>query len=399
MGWLGACGGVLPAQAQIAVRGNLVYTSAGKIIRGGVVVIENGKITKVRRFKDTVLPADYTVYEAEVVTPGLIDAHTVAGLSGLYNQKQDQDQLERSKPIQPELRAVDAYNPRDPLITWLRGFGITTIHTGHAPGEVISGQTMVVKTYGETVEDALLRAPVAVAATLSPAAIKKDKGKSPGTRGKMMALLRQELIKAREYLQKKGRSDPDKQPARDLKLEVLGKVLQRHLPLMVTAQRAQDIENVLRLKEEFKINVWLDGGAESYLLADRLKKAGIPVILHPLMARRAGDLKNAAFDTPLKLRKAGVYVVLQSGYESYVPKTRVVLFEAAQAVAHGMDVQDALALITIDAARLLGVADRVGSIEIGKDADLALFDGNPFEYTTHCIGTMINGKMVHYKPQ
>jgi imidazolonepropionase-like amidohydrolase len=282
------------------------------------------------------------------------------------------------------------------LIEWIRSFGTTTIHTGHAPGELISGQTMVVKTTGNTVEEALLVDTCAVAATLAEEALKKAE-KSPGTRAKMVSMLRAELIKAQEYLDKQRQADGDDEkepPPRDLRLETLGRVRCGDLPLMVTAQRAQDINNALRLAREFKFQLWLDGAAEAYLLIDEIKQAGVPVIIHPTMARPVGDRENLSFETAAKLVQAGIPVALQAGYESYVPKTRVVLYEAAMAAANGLSFPQALGTITIDAARILGVDNRVGSLEVGMDGDVALFDGDPFEYTSHCVGVVIDGQLV-----
>lgn len=384
-----------PSFAQdLAVRGRKVYTMAGDPIDNGVVLIEKGKIRTLGRADAIQIPAGANVLDADVVTPGLIDAHCTVGVSGIYNIPHDQDQLERSSPIQPELRAIDAYNPNEQLIEWVRDFGVTTIHTGHAPGELISGQTMIVKTAGNTVNDALINPTATIAATLSTEAQKREKGQSPGTRGKMMAMLRGEFLKAQDYLKKLDKADDEKRPDRDLKLEALARVLKREVPLMVTAHRVQDIANALRLAEEFNINLILDGGVESYLMIDELKEAGVPVIVHSTMIRAYGEVKNMSFETAAKLVHAGIPVAMQSSYESYVPKTRVVLFEAAMTVANGLSFNEALGLITIDAAKLLGISDRVGSLEPGKDADLALFDGDPFEYTTHCIGTVINGNVV-----
>ncbi len=152
--------------------------------------------------------------------------------------------------------------------------------------------------------------------------------------------------------------------------------------------------SALRLAREFNIRIVLDGAAESYLVTDEIKRAGVPVIVHPTMYRAAGDTENLSMETPATLRRAGIPVALQSGFESYVPKTRVVLFEAALAAANGLSMQEALGLVTIDAARMLGINNRVGTLEAGKDADLALFDGDPFEYTSHVIGVIINGQVV-----
>lgn len=383
--------------AQIAVHAKLMYPVVGRAQRDMVILIDKGKIISVESAKTAVVPIRYRPVDAAVVTPGLIDAHSVIGLAGIYNQKHDQDQLERSAPIQAELRAIDAYNPHERLIDWVRSFGITTLHTGHAPGELISGQTIIVKTVGNTVEEALMVSPATLAATLGRQAQKKGDGKSPGTRGKMMSLLRAELIKTREYMDKLRTAPEDKKPARDLKLESLSMVLRNQIPFMITAHHAQDIANALRLKEEFHFRLILDGGSESYLMIEELKKAGVPVIVHPPMARAFGELANASYETPFKLKSGGILIAMQSGYESYVPKTRVVLYEAAQAAANGLHFQDALKSITLDAARILGIDDRIGSIEVGKDGDLALFDGDPFEYTTHCIGVIINGVEVSNK--
>lgn len=386
-----------PADAQIAVRGKKLYTLAGPAIEDGTVIVQDGKVTAIGRSDQISVPAGFRVLQAEVVTPGLVDAHSTVGFSGIFNADHDQDQLERSAPIQPELRAIDAYNAQEDLIEWIRGFGVTTIHTGHAPGELISGQTLIAKTTGRTAKDAVIVEAKAIAATIGPAA-QKTGGKSPGTRGKTMAMLRAELIRAREYVDKQKRAvaagekaDP---PSRDLRMEALGRVLNGEQPLMITTNRAQDIASALRLAKEFNIKIWLDGAAEAYLLVDDIKAAGVPVIVHPTMTRSIEERENLSFETAGKLAAAGVLIALQSGYEAYVPKTRVVLFEAGVAAANGLPFEAALRSITIDAAKLLGVDNRVGSLEVGKDGDIALYDGDPFEYTTHCIGTVINGRVV-----
>ena len=155
------------AHAQIAVRGDTVYTMAGPPIEDGVVLLRDGTIEQVGPGSEVVIPAGYRTLTATVVTPGLIDAHSVVGLAGYLNQEDDQDMLDRAAPIQPELRAIDAYDPSERLVEWLRGFGITTIHTGHGPGALVSGQTMVVKTVGRSVDDAVVLPTAMVAATLA----------------------------------------------------------------------------------------------------------------------------------------------------------------------------------------------------------------------------------------
>ena len=172
---------------------------------------------------------------------------------------------------------------------------------------------------------------------------------------------------------------------------MLARVLAGELPALVTAQTAREILGALRLQREFGFRLVLDGAAEAYLVLDEIRAAGVPVILHPTMARHGGTLENATFETATKLRDAGIPFALQSGYEGYVPKTRVVLFEAAMAAAYGLTVEQALAAVTIDAARIIGQEERIGTLERGKDADLALFDGPPLEHTTHVCAVVVRG--------
>jgi len=378
------------AAAQVAIRGERVHTMAGAPIDNGVVLIgADGKIQRVGPAASVRIPDGWRVLEARVVTPGLIDAHSVVGLAGYLNQPHDQMQLDRSESIQPELRAVDAYDARETLVGWLRQHGITTIHTGHAPGALVSGQTLIAKTRGDTVDEAVIQPVAAIAATLGTAGLASE-GRSPGNRSKAVAMLRAELIRAKEYAAKMAGPE-DRRPARDLRLEALSRVLSGELPLLVTAHRSHDILTALRVAKEFGLRIILDGASEAYLVTDQIKQAGVPVILHPTMQRPAGDAENMSMETASVLRKAGIPVAIQSGYETYVPKTRVVLFEAAVAAANGLGFDAALAAVTIDAARILGIDTRVGSLEPGKDGDVVLFDGDPFEYTTQVTGVVIDG--------
>ncbi len=374
-------------QAQIAVRGETVWTMAGENITNGVVLIgANGKIEAVGAASSITIPSNYRTISAKVVTPGLIDARTVIGLNGYLNQPHDQMALDGSNPVQPELRAIDSYNAEERLVQWVREFGVTTIHTGHSPQALMSGQTMIAKTTGKNVEEATIIPTAMIATVLGQGAI-AGQGRSPGTRAKQAAMLRAELIKASENSKK---TDAPK----DLKSEIMVRVIKRELPLLITAHTAQDIMTALRIAKEFNIRIVLDGAAESHLLINEIKASGFPVIIHPTMYRAGGELENLSMETASKLKAAGIPVALQSGYEGYVPKTRVVLFEAALAAANGLSRRDALATITIDAARILGIDNRVGSIAVGKDGDIAMYDGDPFEYTSHCTGTIINGRIV-----
>ena len=385
--------------ADIAVRADMLYPVTSAPIENAVVIIRDGKIAQIGSADSIEIPDGMQVVEASVVTPGLVDAHSVVGLAGYLNQPGDQDQLEHSEAIQPELRAIDAYNAREPLIKWIRSFGVTTVHTGHAPGEIIAGQTLIAKTTGDTVEDAVIKPVAMLAATLGEGVVVEPGGarKSPGNRSKAIAMLRAELLKAKIYRDNgiaASKDDEKDAPDRDLRMEALTGVLAGDTPLLITVHRHNDIMSALRIADEFDINIVLDGASESYLLIDEIKAAGVPVILHPAMARAWGEKENLSFTTAAKLINAGIPTAYQSGYESYVPKTRVVLFEAGITLAHGVSFEQALAAVTIEAAKILGIADRVGSLEVGKDGDLALYDGDPFEYTSHAVGTIIEGVLV-----
>jgi imidazolonepropionase-like amidohydrolase len=275
------------------------------------------------------------------------------------------------------------------------------MNTGHAPGALVSGQLMVVKTRGNSVEEATMKPVSMVAASLGEQGRARGESKSPGTRAKEIALLREEFLKVQEYIRKSEAppTDKDKEkgvskaPDRDLRLDALARVLKGELPLLVTANRARDIMSALRLAGEFRFHLILDGAAEADLVLDQIKASGCPVILHATMQRHGGETENASFETAAHLQAAGIAWALQSGFESYVPKTRVILFEAAVAAANGLTFDQALAGITINAAKLIGVDARVGSLETGKDGDAALYDGDPFEYTSHCLATVIDGKV------
>ena len=414
-----------PAAAQVAVRAETLHTVSGAPIQNAIVIAgADGKIEWVGPAADANIPDGVEVLEAAVVTPGLVDPHSVVGLSGALNSNvgpvRDQDQLERSSPIQPDLRAIDAYDANETLVEWVRSYGVTTLHTGHGPGALISGQTMIAKTRGRNVEQATLVPARMLAATLGNAV--SSNFQSPGTSSKGVAMLRGALIDAQAYLEQvrkveegetesadddgehdngdedsEGHHDDDgdakpapKPPPRDLAKEALGQVLDGELSLLITANTVPEIAAALRLQHEFGFDLVLDGAAESYLLLDEIREAGVPVVLHPTMSR----VRNGSFETAAKLADAGIPFAIQTGFEGYVPKTRVLLWEAAIAAANGLGLERALEAITLTPARILGIDDRVGSIEVGKDADLALFDGDPFEYTSHICGVIIESEVM-----
>ena len=392
--------GAIAAPAQVAVRGEVVHTMAGAALRPGVVIARDGKIDWVGPAAQARIPDGFRVLEAAVVTPGLVDAHSVVGLAGILNnrsggnsQVMDQDQLELSTAIQPQLRAVDAYNAREELVAYLRSFGVTTVHTGHGPGALASGQTMIVKTRGDTVEEAVVEPLTMIAFTLGPGV--SSRYKSPGTRAKGVAMLRAELIKAQRYVEKQANEDAAKRPDPDLELDALAKVLRREVPALVTAQTATEIMTALRLQKEFGFDLVLDGAAEAYLVLDEIRAAGVPVLLHPTMVRPGGELENAAFDTaaeaarrqdsrsrsraatsPTCRRRAWCCSRRRSPPPTASPSTR--------RWPPSPSTPRASSASTSASARSSS----------GKDADLALFDGDPFEYTSRVCGVVIEGEVV-----
>lgn len=378
------------ATAQVAIKAETIYTVSGTPIKNGTVLVKDGKIENVGT--GITIPSNYKIYETKVLTPGLIDSRSLVGISGALNIPVDQDQLDKTSPIQPELRAIDAYNPEETLVKMVRDYGITTIHTGHGVGALVSGQTMIAKTRPGTVETVTIEPLSMLAMTLNPSVGRNFT--SPGTSAKQMAMVRSELIKAQTYQKKQEDKDESKRPAKDLQMEVLLKLLSGEIKALITVNSSKDIMTAIRLAKEFNLKLVLNGAAEAYRLIPQIKEAKAEIILHATMARNGGDMANMTRESAAMLTAAGIPVSIESGYESYVPKTRIVLFEAGQAMVHGLSFDDALRSITLNPAKLLGIDKRVGSIEKGKDADLVLFDGDPFEYLTKVIMVFIDGEIM-----
>ncbi len=379
-------------QSQTAIKAEIIYTVSGATIKNGVVLVKDGKIEKVGSAKEISIPKNYAVVSSKVVTPGFIDARSVVGLSGALNIPTDQDQLEKSSPIQPELRAIDAYNPEEKLVAYVRDFGVTTMHTGHGIGALVSGQTMVVKTKPGKIDEVTLVPMEMLAMTIGSSV--EGNFTSPGTKAKQIAMIRTEFLKAQAYMQKQNDKDTAKRPAIDLKYEALSKLLKGEVKALITVNSSNDIMNAIRLAKEFKFKLVIDGAAEAYRMIDEIKACKAEVILHSTMARNAGDMVNMTRESAAILTAANIQVSIETGYEGYVPKTHVLPFEAALAVTYGLPYEEGLKSITLNPAKLLGIDKRVGSIEQGKDADLVLFDGDPFEYLTKILKVMIDGQWV-----
>jgi imidazolonepropionase-like amidohydrolase len=370
-------------------------------IRDGAVVVESGRIAAVGPRAEVVVPPGLATYHARVVTPGLIDAHSLVGLSGLFNVPADQDQDETVEPNQAAMRALDSFNPAEPLLAYLLAQGVTVIQCGPGRETPIAGQAGIFRTLGTNAEAMAIRFPSAVVFNLGeePKRVFGSRKKAPSTRMGTAAVIRAALQETATYQAKKARAaaSPDKDPPdKDLRAEALSPLLERRIPALFTARREDDLETALRLASEFHLRAVLDCATEGYLIADRIVKAEAPVIAAPTM-ERLGPLEtmNSTMENAALLARAGVRVAIQSGYEDYVPKTRVVRFEAAMSAANGFGFAGALRAITLDAARILEIDDRFGSLTPGKTADLVLFDGDPFEHLTHVERVVLNGRTAY----
>jgi imidazolonepropionase-like amidohydrolase len=377
---------------QVWVFADRVFLGNGETIRGGWIVIEGGKITAVERgVVERQIPNDVAAYHASDVTPGLIDPFTVAGLSGAWNIPADQDQDEPSDPNQADLRVLDGFNPHDPLMEFLRANGVSVAHV--TPGRVnpIAGRTAIFRTDGKSA-DVALNPSFAVLVNLGDGPKEAFKTKGPTTRMGTAALVRKAFSEAQGIA-----ANPDKKSAAAPKVAALFPALEGKAPVMFAAHRADDVRTALRIADEFKLKPVIALGTEAWMMADELAKKQVPVIVHPTMQRAAGSIEtqhtllaNAAI-----LHAAKVPVTLGTAFEGYVPKTRNLRAEAAMAAANGLGHDQALRAITLDAAKLLGIDKEYGSIEVGKVADLVLYDGDPFEHATHVTHTVLGGKVVY----
>jgi imidazolonepropionase-like amidohydrolase len=353
--------------------------------RGGLIVIKDGKILRVHY--GTSKLKDIPVTRAKYVTPGLIDPFCAAGLSGAWNIPADQDQDESSDPNQADLRALDGFNPREPLLDFLRANGTTVVHAAPGHQNPLAGRGGVFRTDGSTTEGAAL---VPVGAVVVNLGESSKGGKNPTTRMGVAALVRKAFADAQAYQAKPP-------AAKSPKLDALVPALEGKVPVYFAAHRKDDIQTALRIAAEFKLKPVIALGTEGYRMAEELKAAGVPVVVHPTMQRAGSSIETMHSFTgnAAALDAAGVPVTICTGFEGYVPKTRVLRHEAAMAVAAGMDKDRALRAVTINAAKLLGIEKEYGSIEAGKAADLVLYDGDPFEHATHVTRTIMRGKVVY----
>jgi imidazolonepropionase-like amidohydrolase len=382
------------APKRYAVYAGLLHTIANGSITDAVVLVEDGKVKYAGPRAPFNLPERTPVLTAAVVTPGLIDAHSVMGLSGALNSKKaDQDQDETSDPNQADLRVLDGFNPNEPLLQFIREQGVTVIHALPGRANVIAGQSGIFRTHGTTAEKMSVRFPAALLVNLGEIPKATYPGKLPNTRMGTANLVRTAFAQAQAYGKKKA-AGKDQTPK--MKLEALQPFLAKKAPVVFSAHRADDLMTALRLAEEFDLRPMLTLATEGYLVADKLAAVKVPLIVHPTMQRAStpetfnGHLGNAAL-----LADRKVPLAICTAFEGYVPKTRVLRYEAAMAAVNGVGFDRALRSITLDAAKILGIDKQYGSLEVGKVADIVLYDGDPFEHATHVTHTILGGRLIY----
>ena len=367
------------------VRAGRIHTGDGEPILDGALVIEGGKIKAVGKATDVPRPAGSRLHVAQEVTPGFIDAGTTAGISGAYNIPADQDQDELGEPNQSDLRVIDGFNPGEPLLEFLAAQGVTTVHATPGRQAVLAGTTAVFRTRAASMSTATMDPAFALYVNLGE--VVKGKPKGPSTRMGTASAIRKALAEAQNPPKKDG------PPASAALLNALaGKRL-----VIFAAHRADDIRTAIRLADEFKLKAAIALGTEADLAATELAERKIPVIVHPTMQRPGDSMEtlNTRLALVSFLKSKGVTVVMGTGFEGYVPKQRVLRSEIAMAAAYGLGHAAAIQMATKDAAAFLGIAKEVGTLEVGKVADVVLYDGDPLEHATHVRLTFAGGRVVY----
>jgi len=388
----------------IAIINGKVMTITGGTIDGGTILIKDGKIEAVG--KDVTVPEGAEVLDAggKVVTPGLIDAHSHIGLFGEPMTQMTVDGNEWTNPVTAQLRGIDAMNHDDPAFADVLAAGVTSVFTGPGSANVIGGTGLVIKMVGRSADEMAIEGTEAMKMALgeNPKRVYGGNKKMPSTRMGNAAVLREALVKAANYLDKIEKAEAEaeaeegkgpKLPDRDLTSEMLGKVLRRELKARIHCHRADDMLTAIRIAEEFNLDYTLEHATEGYKITDILVEKGVRCVVGPLlMSRGKMELMDVTLRNVGIMAKAGVKVAIQVDTSS---NTRLLPVTAGLAVREGMPEEEAFKAITINAAEIIGVADRMGSIEKGKDADISIFNGHPMSTFTQCEKVLINGQVVY----
>lgn len=390
---------------MLLIKNARLLTMAGREFQNGYVAAEEGKIKALGDDPaelERLLANCTEVIDAKghFVMPGFVDAHCHVGMCEDSVGFEGDDGNEMTDPVTPHLRAIDAIYHADRSFQEALEAGVTAVVTGPGSANVIGGQFAALKTYGRRVEDMLIREPVAmkVAFGENPKAVYHEKRQSPTTRMATAAILRESLMKAKEYQQMLNDYERDSEnydkPDFDMKLEALLKVLKGEIPLKAHAHRADDILTAIRIAKEFGVRITIEHCTEGHLITDILKEENVNVITGPFLTDRSKiELRNQSIKAPGIISKAGIKTAIMTDHPctpvQYLPLC------AAVAVKEGMDEEEALKAITINAAEITGIADRVGSLEKGKDADIVIMDGHPLELKSKVLYTIINGQVVY----
>ncbi len=376
-----------------------IMTMEDAVIDCGYIQIKGDKIIAVGDMNSAPQDDNVLDLQGKTVYPGFIDAHCHMGMAEEGLDFEGDDLNEMTDPVSPHLRGLDAINPVNQSFPEAVDAGVTTVVTGPGSANVISGQFCAIKTYGKRVDKMVLREPVAMKFALgeNPKKVYNDKSETPMTRMATAALIREELSKAKRYLEdvQKAEEDPEENdpPEFDAKKEALIPVLKRELKAHIHCHRSDDIFTAVRLAEEFELDYVLIHCTEGHLIADELKEIGAPVVNGPLMCTRTKpELLHASDKTPGILSKAGLQVAICTDYN--VIPIWMLPITAGYAVREGMDYMEALKAITINPARICGIEDRVGSVKVGKDADLLVYSQDPLTLAAKPDMVFINGKQV-----
>lgn len=383
------------------IKNGKIFTMGEKDFEKGDILIEDGKIVKIAEEinLEEINQDDKYIIDAKGawIIPGMIDAHCHLGLIEENMGGEGVNVNETSDPITPHIRAIDGINPMDGGFFKAKKAGITTVVTGPGSTNVIGGEFAAIKTHGIAIDEMIIKAPIAmkVAFGENPKRIYKSKNKMPMTRMATAALLRDTLVEAQNYLAKKKRAEEKGEYFdKKLKYEALIPVLERKIPLKAHAHRADDILTSIRIAKEFDLKLTIEHCTEGHLITDYVKKSGYDVIAGPSLSFNSKiEVKNKSFKTSVELIKAGVKTAIMTDHP-VIPIEQLPL-AVAFAMREGLNFNEALRTVTIDAAEIVGIADRVGSIEVGKDGDLVILSGSPFELSTKTLYTIINGEVVY----
>lgn len=388
---------------MLLIKNAKIMTMAEKDYDNGFVVVEGKKIVEIGHMEDIpTLSGPNTIIDAEgkILFPGLIDSHCHVGMMEDSVGFEGDDVNEMTDPITPQLRAIDGINHKDKSFEEAYQNGITTVVTGPGSANVIGGQFAALKTYGRTVDEMTIKAPCAmkIAFGENPKTVYNEKHQLPSTRMATAALLREQLYKAKEYVEALEKYEDDSEendkPEFDIKLEALIPVIKRELIVKAHAHRADDIFTAIRIAKEFNLDITLDHCTEGWIEPDIIKESGYNVILGPVLTDRSKiELKNQNTKAPGIMSKAGVNVAIMSDHPC-VPTQHLMLCVGV-AVRDGMDEKEAFKAVTINAAKAVRLEGRIGSLEVGKDADMVLYTRHPLDYLCKVKMTIIDGQIVY----